>query len=68
MVTNPEVEEKDQPVVAFERLVREVVSGHEYGAVRRIALYALTFVLVVSPIPQAAVLPLALLAMTDVLA
>lgn len=69
MVTNampedPGLSREDQA----EMFARSVVSGHPQGAVRRIVLYMLALVLIVSPIPQAAVVPLGLLAMTDQLA
>lgn len=51
-----------------EVFAREVIAGHPQGAVRRIVLYVAAFAAVVSPLPMLAVIPLALLVATDVLA
>lgn len=66
MVTNPEEPEAPPTMEErFEGAARVLIAGHPQGAVRRIILYVLTFVLVVSPIPAVAILPLSLLALTD---
>lgn len=66
MGTNAEREAPEPD--AREQTIRSVIAGHPQGAVRRIVLYVLAFALIVSPWPMAAVVPLALLALTDVLA
>lgn len=58
----PSLEEQAEP------FLREAISGHPQGAVRRILLYVAVFALVVSPVPALAVVPLTLLALTDQLA
>lgn len=69
MVTNAEQPEAE-PTRAerAEASVRMAVAGHPQGAVRRIILYVATFALIASPFPYTAVVPLGLLAMTDMLA
>jgi hypothetical protein len=49
----------------IETFTREIIGGDPRAAIRRIVLYVLVFVLIVSPLPALAVAPLALLAMTD---
>jgi hypothetical protein len=69
VVTNPDA--IDAPPTREERIeeaARTLIAGHPQGAVRRIVLYVIAFVLVVSPLPVLAVAPLALLALTDSLA
>lgn len=51
-----------------EPLLRTAIAGHPQAGVRRILLYVAVFALVVSPLPGLAVIPLALLALTDQLA
>lgn len=60
----PEVTREERAAEA----ARVAIAGHPQGAVRRIILYTLTFGLIVCPFPPLAIVPLALLAMTDVLA
>lgn len=62
----PEVE----PTVAeqAEPFLRNAIAGHPQGAVRRIVLYVAAGVLMVSPLPLLAIVPLLLLALTDQLA
>jgi hypothetical protein len=69
MVTNAEPEEEEQePETRVEEAVRAVVAGHPQGAVRRILLYLLVILLVISPFPLLALLPVVLLGLTDSLA
>lgn len=56
------LEERAEPIL------REAITGHPQGAVRRILLWVAAFALVVSPFPVLAVVPMALLALTDQLA
>lgn len=67
MATTRSGPDEPQPtaVARVEGAARVLIAGHERGAVRRIALYVVTFALCVSPIPVAAVLPLVLLIATD---
>lgn len=58
-------DEAEEEPGAVEEVIREVIAGDKRGAVRRIVLYVLAGVLVVSPVPQAAVIPLLLLGLTD---
>lgn len=57
-----------EPEVTLDQRVREVIGGDKRAVIRRIVLYVITFALVVSPFPLVAVVPLALLAVTDQLA
>jgi len=60
----PTEEEADE----IKGTIREIIAGDKRGAVRRIVLWVLAFALIVGPLPMLAILPLALLALTDQLA
>jgi len=64
MVTTPDEEPVVTPAEQAEDVARIILAGHPQGAVRRIVLYLITFTLVLT-YPQAAIIPLLLLALTD---
>ncbi len=68
MVTNAETKHEPTREERAEATLREVIAGDQRGAIRRILLYLIAFVLVVSPVPHLAIVPLGLLALTDQLA
>lgn len=64
--SDPRFKDEDEDGLGpVEEGIREVISGSKRGAIRRILLYVLAGVLVVSPVPVMAVVPLLLLGLTD---
>ena len=68
MVTIDDTPDEVTTAQEVDSYIRAAISGHPSGSIRRIILYAITLVCIVSPEPQVALLPLFLLAVTDQLA
>ena len=66
MVTQPDDKDTEPGVPErVEIFAREVIAGDQMGAVRRIVLWVLLVVCIISPLPLLALVPATLLLATD---
>jgi len=70
MVTIDDTPDEVTVVQHADGYIRSAIAGHPHGSIRRIILYGIAIVCIVSPYPYplAALLPVFLLAVTDQLA
>ena len=68
MVTIDDTPDEVTTAQEVDGYIRAAIAGHPHGSIRRIILYGIAIICIVSPYPLAALLPVFLLAVTDQLA